>query len=204
MTANNINIGIGAILETTEMAYVPAYAFSTEANVVYRLFAILHIKAFSYKPYCTADGPTPRWRALVHAMSFKETGREIWAGVIYLLRKSRGHEVDTQARRQAALENVFGRSRYAIVREARPSDSKAGASEKHLGVTVEVEEEVRIDNERQWIGLGNDYIYGLGYQAKRKRERSEGLESQIEKELAMRGYTLRGRLDPRSRISDRR
>ncbi|RDX48124.1 DUF300-domain-containing protein [Lentinus brumalis] len=176
MTANNINIGIGAILETTEMA----------------LFAILHIKAFSYKPYCTADGPTPRWRALVHAMSFKETGREIWAGAIYLLRKSRGHEVDTQARRQAALENVFGRSRYAIVREARPSDSKAGASEKQLGVTVEVEEEVRIDNERQWIGLGNDYIYGLGYQAKRERERSEGLESQIEKELAMRGYTLRG------------
>ncbi|TFK88433.1 DUF300-domain-containing protein [Polyporus arcularius HHB13444] len=176
MTANNINIGIGAILETTEMA----------------LFAILHIKAFSYKPYCTADGPTPRWRALVHAMSFKETGREIWAGVIYMLRKSRGHEVDTQARRQAALENVFGRSRYAIVRGARPSDSKAGASEKQLGVTVQVEEEVRIDNERQWIGLGNDYIYGLGYQAKRKRERSEGLESQIEKELAMHGYTLRG------------
>ncbi|KAI0695346.1 organic solute transporter Ostalpha-domain-containing protein [Cerioporus squamosus] len=178
MTANNINIGIGAILETTEMA----------------LFAILHIKAFSYKPYMTADGPTPRWRALVHAMNFKETGRELWAAMVYMLYKSRGREVDTQARREAALETVFGRSRYAIVREANVSDSKAGASEKMLGVTVEIEEEVRIGNERQWIGLGDDYIYGLGYQAKRQRERSEGLESQIEKELAMRGYTLRGRL----------
>lgn len=128
-------------------------------------------------------------------MSFKETGREIWDGIIYMLRKSRGHEVDTQARRQAALENVFGRSRYAIVRTVNPSESKGGTSEKKLDVNVEVEEEVRIGNERQWIGLGDDYIYGLGYQAKRKRERSEGLESQIEKELAMRGYTLRGRLN---------
>ena len=39
---------------------------------------------------------------------------------------------------------------------------------------------------------GDDYVYGLGYQAKRQREGSEGLESQIEKELARRGYTLRG------------
>ncbi|RPD64153.1 DUF300-domain-containing protein [Lentinus tigrinus ALCF2SS1-6] len=177
MTADNINIGIGAILETFEMA----------------LFAMLHVKAFSYKPYCTGDGPTPRWRSLVHAMNFKETGREIWVGMIYMMRKSRGHEVDTQARRQAALENVFGRSRFAIYREANNDhDSKAAASEKNLGVTIEVEEELLIDDERQWIGVGNDYIYGLGYQAKRQRERSEGLESQIEKELVMRGYTLRG------------
>ena len=158
----------------------------------HRLFAMLHVKAFSYKPYCPGDGPTPRWRSLVHAMSFKETGRELWAGMIYMVRKSRGHEVDTQARREAALENVFGRSRFAIYREARASDSKAAVSEKNLDVTVEVEEEVRVNNERQWIGVGDDYIYGLGYQARRQRERSEGLESQIEKELAMRGYSLRG------------
>ena len=40
--------------------------------------------------------------------------------------------------------------------------------------------------------MGDDYVYGLGYQAKKQREGSEGLESQIEKELARRGYTLRG------------
>ena len=87
---------------------------------------------------------------------------------------------------------MFGLSRFAIYREARASDSKAAVSEKNLDVNVEVEEEVRINDERQWIGVGDDYIYGLGYQARRQRERSEGLESQIEKELAMRGYSLRG------------
>ncbi|KAI0731413.1 organic solute transporter Ostalpha-domain-containing protein [Earliella scabrosa] len=176
MTAGNINIGIGALLETFEMA----------------IFACLHVKAFSYKPYCTGDQPTPRWRALVHAMNFKETGRELWEGIVYMVRKYRGREVDTQARREAALENVFGRSRFAITREANSSGSKVNVSEKDAGVTVEVEKEVHVGDERQWLGLGDDYIYGLGYQAKRQRERSEGLESQIEKELARRGYSLRG------------
>ncbi|TBU60568.1 organic solute transporter Ostalpha-domain-containing protein [Dichomitus squalens] len=179
MTADNINIGLGALLETFEMA----------------VFACLHIKAFSYKPYVTGD-TTPRFRSLVHAMSFKETGREIWAGWIYMVRRSRGHEVDTQARREAVLEDVFGRSRIAIYREANGSASGPGklnsAPEKDLSVTVQVEKEVRVGDERQWLGVGDDYVYGLGYQAKRQRERSEGLESQIEKELARRGYTLQG------------
>ena len=125
-------------------------------------------------------------------MNFKETGRELWEGIVYMVRKYRGREVDTQARREAALENVFGRSRFAITREANSSGSKVNVSEKDAGVTVEVEKEVHVGDERQWLGLGDDYIYGLGYQAKRQRERSEGLESQIEKELARRGYSLRG------------
>ena len=126
-------------------------------------------------------------------MNFKETGREIWHGWVYMLRKSRGHEVDAQARREAILENVFGRSRFTIVRDANGSVSgKGNASEKDLSVSVHVEKEVRVDDERQWLGAGDDYAYGIGYQARRQKEPSEGLELQIERELARRGYSLRG------------
>ncbi|KAI0757410.1 organic solute transporter Ostalpha-domain-containing protein [Daedaleopsis nitida] len=177
MTADNINIGIGALLETFEMA----------------LFACLHIKAFSYKPYRPLGGlPQARWRALVHAMNFAETGRELWSGTVYMFHQYRGREVDSQARRQAALENVFGQSRYAITRETDASGSKVNMSEKNAGVRVQVEKEVRVGEERQWLGVGDNYIYGLGYQSKPQRERSEGLELQIEKELARRGYGMRG------------
>ncbi|KAI0832132.1 DUF300-domain-containing protein [Trametes gibbosa] len=176
MTADNINIGIGAILETFEMA----------------CFAILHIRAFSYKPYYDPDAPTPGWRSLVHAMSFKETGREIWTGIVYMTRRSRGLETDPQARREAALETVFGRSRIAINREANmvTSNCPTRASDKDSSVTVAVKKEVHLNNERQWLGVGDNYVYGLGYQAKPRREKSEGLEEQIDRELARRGYGL--------------
>ncbi|KAL1944940.1 hypothetical protein VTO73DRAFT_2560 [Trametes versicolor] len=179
MTADNINIGIGAILETVEMA----------------CFAVLHIKAFSYKPYYDPENPTPRWRSLAHAMSFKETGREIWAGLVYMVHRSRGRETDPQARREAALEDVFGRSRIAIHREANMSASgkPMRPPEKELSVSVDVEKEVHVNDERQWLGVGDDYIYGLGYQAKPRREKSDGLEEQIDRELAKRGYTLRNK-----------
>ena len=127
-------------------------------------------------------------------MSFKETGRELWHGWVYMFRKSRGYEVDAQARREAVLESVFGRSRFAISRDAYGSSSgKVNASEKDVNVSVHVEKEVRVGDERQWLGVGNDYAYGLGYQSRRQKEPSEGLESQIEKELARRGYKLRGK-----------
>lgn len=126
-------------------------------------------------------------------MNFKETFVELWHGWVYMVRHSRGHEVDAQARREAVLENVFGRSRFDIYRDANGSSTaNVNASEKDLNVTVQVEKEVRVGEERQWLGLGDDYIYGLGYQSRRTRERSEGLEAQIEKELVSRGYTLRG------------
>ncbi|KAJ8482614.1 hypothetical protein ONZ51_g5230 [Trametes cubensis] len=178
MTADNINIGIGAIAETFEMA----------------CFALLHIKAFSYKPYYDPEIHTARWPSLVHAMSFKETIRELWAGMVYMAHRSRGVETDPQARREAALEDVFGRSRIAIRREASmPASNGAKPSEKDLSVAVEVEKEVHVNNERQWLGVGDDSIYGLGYQSKPRRERSDGLEEQIEKELTKRGYGLRSK-----------
>ena len=199
MTANNINIGIGALLETFEMAcvrLVSSRPFPSHTHCLCSLFACLHIKAFSYKPYVTDDAPTPRLRSLRHAMSFKETGRELWHGWVYMLRKSRGYEVDTQARREAVLENVFGRSRFAISRDANgssPGKPNASEKEKDVSVSVHVEKEVRVGDERQWLGVGDDYVYGLGYQARRQKEPSEGLESQIEKELARRGYARRGK-----------
>ncbi|KAG5646230.1 hypothetical protein DXG03_004057 [Asterophora parasitica] len=71
MTAAQVNIGIGAVLETFEMM----------------IFAFLHIRAFTYKPYRPSHPPdsiepepedTPRLRSLGHAMDFRETFREIW------------------------------------------------------------------------------------------------------------------------------
>lgn len=128
-------------------------------------------------------------------MSFKETGREIWAGLVYMVHRSRGRETDPQARREAALEDVFGRSRIAIHREANISASgkPMRPPEKELSVSVDVEKEVHVNDERQWLGVGDDYIYGLGYQAKPRREKSDGLEEQIDRELAKRGYTLRSK-----------
>ncbi|KAF8178538.1 organic solute transporter Ostalpha-domain-containing protein [Mycena galopus ATCC 62051] len=73
MTADDINIGIAALLETFEMM----------------CFAFLHLRAFSYKPYkpfhdprskAPPPTPTPRWRSLCHAFDFRETFREIRAG----------------------------------------------------------------------------------------------------------------------------
>ncbi|EJD08387.1 uncharacterized protein FOMMEDRAFT_164999 [Fomitiporia mediterranea MF3/22] len=191
MTADDINIGIGAILETVEMT----------------IFAFLHIKAFSYKPYVQTPDPllaktaaftqddvvrTPRWRSLGHAFDFRETFRELWDGLMYIVRRSRGTETDTMARRMAIREDVFSVSNHS--RRGHPhrtvSDSHSKPDEKYkyqpVSVSIDVEKEVLIDSERQWIGTGDDYIYGLGFS---RRERSAGLAEQIETELEQRGIT---------------
>ncbi|KAI0032129.1 organic solute transporter Ostalpha-domain-containing protein, partial [Vararia minispora EC-137] len=98
MTAQDINTGWGALLETFEMA----------------LFAFLHVKAFPYRPYRPPDPNaqrTPRLRALAHAFDFRETAREIVDGTIYAWRRATGKEVDVQARREAYLADAFARSR---------------------------------------------------------------------------------------------
>ncbi|RDB24739.1 hypothetical protein Hypma_007940 [Hypsizygus marmoreus] len=181
MTAADINIGIGALLETFEMA----------------IFAFLHIRAFTYKPYRPFHAPsstepppkrTPRLRSLGHAMDFRETFREIWVGWIYILDKMRGKEPthDLGARRIAHYEEAFGRPRAS--RLAQDSDIGKGDEKRTAtlpGVEVEVGEVVDAGEERQWLGLGDNYGYGLGYI---KREKSDGLQVQIERELERRGY----------------
>ncbi|TCD62535.1 hypothetical protein EIP91_006762 [Steccherinum ochraceum] len=171
MTADNINIGIGAILETFEMA----------------LFAFLHIRAFTYRPYKTPPDRTPRWRSLVHAMNFAETFRELWAGAIYMFNRYRGRENDMQARRDAALEGVFGRSRYEIAQKQQKRSQYDEKTQGSVAVSVDVDEVVHVGEERQWLGAGDSYAYGLKYQS--RKEKSDSLGTQIERELEMRGYT---------------
>ncbi|KZV88388.1 DUF300-domain-containing protein, partial [Exidia glandulosa HHB12029] len=98
MTAEDINIGIGAILETFEMM----------------LFAFLHVKAFTYKPYkdLAPDGKrTPRLRGLRHAFWYRDMWKEFKDGCIYLWRRMRGKEAEKLMRKQIHLENAMGRSR---------------------------------------------------------------------------------------------
>ncbi|KAF9652079.1 DUF300-domain-containing protein [Thelephora ganbajun] len=200
MTAENINIGIGAILECAEMT----------------IFAFLHIKCFTYKVYIpdpsTIEGDlkdhrTPRLKSLGHAMNPMETFRELWTGIVYMFRKWRGKETDKQARRVAAHQGVFGRSRSRILSDSsaqsesliRNSQEKkqekknvSPLSQVESGrlddVLVDVEREVYLGSERQWLGVGDSHGYVLGSVT---REKSEGFEAAVANELYRRGYTLR-------------
>ncbi|KAI5119865.1 hypothetical protein M0805_000699 [Coniferiporia weirii] len=220
MTADDINVGIGAILETAEMT----------------IFALIHIKAFSYKPYCPLfcrpedlgydlhETPqrTPRLRALGHAFDFRETLRELWAGCVYILRRWRGIETDGVARRLVVRTELFGvtvpatrprqgpvlqseEDRLLLHKHLHKDPSKfPGISEKPgFTIAVNVEEEFHVNAERQWIGTGDDYIYGLKFS---RRERSAGLAEQIGDELERRGMSaneLRSTLQASEGVRDR-
>lgn len=60
-------------------------------------------------------------------------------------------------------------------------------------VMIEVEREVFLGTERQWLGVGDNHDYVLGSVT---REKSEGFEDAVAKELYTRGYTLRGKVLP--------
>ncbi|TFK23673.1 DUF300-domain-containing protein [Coprinopsis marcescibilis] len=190
MTAEDINIGVGALLQTFEMM----------------VFAFVHVKAFTYKPYVpfynrhSKDAPperTPRLRSLGHALDFRETFREIWIGCIYLSDRLRGREPkpDFGARRAAHYEEAFGRSRppqnhpgragKKAAIQGKPSPQQRPTDAMDISINQEVQ--VEVGGERQWLGVGDDYGYGLGYF---RRERSEGLGVQIEKELQQIGYSM--------------
>ena len=78
MTAEDINIGIGALLETFEMMYgsrinLKLTSIPVHRSSSFRLFGFLHVKAFSYKPYRMVSEPdskeststrTPRLKSL--------------------------------------------------------------------------------------------------------------------------------------------
>lgn len=184
MTAADINIGIGALLETFEMMYDLVYFVNCILMVLFRLFAFLHIKAFSYKPYRPVHDPlsdepaptrTPRLRSLGHALDFRETFREIWQGCVYIVDKVRGreHKADSNAKHASHFETAFGRDRYARRGEQKPFMDESSRPSPQAS------------RERQWLGAGSDYGYGI------HREKSETLEVQIERELERRGYASR-------------
>ncbi|CAK5281816.1 unnamed protein product, partial [Mycena citricolor] len=171
MTAADINIGIGALLETFEMM----------------VFGFLHVKAFSYRPYKPyhdkrSNAPLPirtaRLPALANAFDFRETFREIWAGWVYILDRVRGREPETDfgARRTLHYESAFGRPRQSNL-----PGGDASAEEKAFIAEPAAPGLGDIYSRREdfpWLALPN-------YE---RREKSEGLEMAIDRELARRGY----------------
>ncbi|PCH36718.1 DUF300-domain-containing protein [Wolfiporia cocos MD-104 SS10] len=107
MTADNITTGISAILETFEMV----------------VFAVLHIRAYSYQPYYGHAQQQSYWKALAHAFDFTETGIEVWKGIVYWVKTRQGRETDVQARREVALMEALGASRIRAYNEKVPSVS---------------------------------------------------------------------------------
>lgn len=174
----------------------------------HRLFGFLHIRAFSYHPYRPFHDPksgdpaprrTPMLRSFLHAMDFRETFREIWHGWKYMWSKVRGRQPkqDQGARRAAHYQSAFGKTRPDGIHNAIQV-SKSTIVEKHIDPRkYSIEREtatlpaVHADiiaeeqTERLWLGVGDDYGYGI------QREKSEGLEAQIESELEKRGYGTR-------------
>jgi len=156
------------------------------------------------------DHRTPRLKSLGHAMNPMETFRELWAGIIYMFQRWRGKETDKQARRVAAHQGVFGHSRSrilsdgstqsrALIRDTQEKKwekkgvsplSRVESERLENKVLVDVEREVYLGSERQWFGFGDSHHYVLGSIT---REKSEGFEDAVVKELYKRGYTLRGK-----------
>nr|GAT46121.1 predicted protein [Mycena chlorophos] len=166
MTSTDINVGIAALLETFEMM----------------CFAFLHLKAFSYKPYrpfhdpkskVPPPTPTPRLRSLAHAFDFRETGREIRAGWVYIMDKMSGREPtpDRGARRFAHYESAFGRPRPANL-------ATSNLKVEELDLEKGLRSPPAAGAEYPWLRLPGD----------NRREKSEDLEIQINRELEMRGY----------------
>lgn len=60
------------------------------------------------------------------------------------------------------------------------------------GLGVDSDVVVTVEGERQWLGAGDEYGYGIGFESRGRagRERSEALGTQIEAELSKRGYEL--------------
>jgi hypothetical protein len=167
-----------------------------------RLFAFLHVRAFTYKPYRplhTPGSPDPpptrtnRLKSLGHAFDFRETFREVWAGCVYIADRMKGREPrpDKGARRVAHLEAAFGQLRPGFEgsqrfridgrkmekeknREYADRDGEPGKVEIQVEVAVEEDRHV---GERLWL---EDH----------RREKSERLGLQIERELQKRGYGL--------------
>ena len=129
-----------------------------------------------------------------------------------MFQRWRGKETDKLARRVAAHQGVFGHSRSRVLsggsaqneslirngqekkREEKRVNPLGRVEHRRLDeVVVEVEREVFLGSERQWLGVEDNRDYILGSVT---REKSEGFEDAVAKELYTRGYTLRRRVLP--------
>ncbi len=102
-------------------------------------------------------------------MDFRETFRELWAGLVYMWHYMRGTETDPHARRVAMLESAFDKSREQVWRERREEEKRR---DSQVGKAVEVD----VDGERPWLGTGDVDGYS-------RRERDEALGVDVEMEL---------------------
>lgn len=173
-----------------------------ETELSPRIFAFIHIRAFTYKPYRpyhsqrsnqSPPSPTPRLRSLAHAMDFRETFREIWHGCIYLWERVRGKEptTDIGAKRAAHYESAFGRKR------ASPSNQQNLGKQINLEddsdltrltrlphhTPVEIEGALVIEGEKEWLRMDDSYDYDLDYSG---RDLGEGLNTHLKREKQQR------------------
>ncbi|KAG8833896.1 hypothetical protein FRC18_002913 [Serendipita sp. 400] len=98
MSAEDINVGFAALLQTFEMM----------------LFAFLHVRCFSYLPYRKEDRnqQTPKGRAFLNVLDFRDFWRETRDGIVYMWRKARGKEAEFEARRRTHFERAMGKTRH--------------------------------------------------------------------------------------------
>lgn len=198
MTATDVQNAIGCLLETFEMMLVTCIPFLTaQSNLHFRLFALLHLRAFTYQPYRSFASSmstgslekTPCLRSLGHAMDFRETFREILGGCLYIIHKVRGREPtsDVGAKRNAYFREAFGRQRTPATGKIKSTHSDSN-TKPPFPVKVE---EVNVDTagEKPWLGLRDNHGCDLQYS---HTERSDGLEIQNERELERRGYISGG------------
>lgn len=91
--------------------------------------------------------------------------------------------MDINANRLGHYESAFGKARPSGLSGRELSRRNEEKDYPTLPAAyIDVERTVDIEGERQWLGVGNDYGYGI------HREKSDGLEEQIERELERRGF----------------
>ncbi|GJJ08439.1 hypothetical protein Clacol_002655 [Clathrus columnatus] len=114
MTSDAIQNGIATILETVEMA----------------IFAIVHLKAFSYMEYKPEHGKgdqrTPRWKSLKHVLDIREFWSELINNSRHFTKTIRGIETDEQARRRLHFSKIMGREREAVSLKGNAEDESDG------------------------------------------------------------------------------
>ncbi|KAG8898666.1 hypothetical protein FRC01_010820, partial [Tulasnella sp. 417] len=158
MTAEEINIGFGALLETFEMV----------------IFAFLHLKAFTYLPYKPKPEdqpdfkPTSRLRSLGHVLDPRDMFRQIWKGCVYMWNRMRGYEPDTNER-YSHFQRALGQRRL------RGSGDKEAKESDPLAANDRFERKIPPQREHPWLKLDSP--------TSPENSRPDGLEQDINSEL---------------------
>jgi hypothetical protein len=183
MTAVEINIGFGALLETFEMM----------------IFAFLHVKSFSYKPYRPLRDSRPlpmrtsRLKALGHVLDFRETLRELVAGMKWMCDWSgrREKRVDRSVWREVHLERALGRGRHATKNRGKQPQEVGFATE----AVADPAKEGGANRGGEWALRGGDHRYSRvecrdDFLDVRARNISGGLGADFGQDLLYRGASV--------------